>query len=498
MASSSRTERLRLRSRVEWWLVAVGLVVAAIALVGLPGRATFGARLSGDEPQYLLTAISLGDDLDLDVSDEIAERRYLPYHEVALDQQTMPLDASGRQVSPHDPLLPALLAPAMRLGGWAAAKAVLALIAGMTAALTAAVAHRRFHVPRRTAAVVTIAGFAGLPLAGYGTQVYPEMTAALATMVVVAGVTQQRRLASGPVDVPRGAWLVMVVAAIVALPWLSVKYVPVAAVCGVAVLARLRHSPRRLVAVVGSLVASGVVYLALHRWWYGGWTVYAAGDHFADTGEFGVVGTEVDLLGRSRRIVGLLVDRDFGIAAWSPIWFVLPLALAAAWARRREPGTALLVAIVAAAWLNATFVALTMHGWWMPGRQLVIGLPVGVVSTARWVGAARGRLVTVAVLGSVGLCNWLWLAIEASTGRRTLIVDFFDTASWPYRALRPVLPAGLGGGGGGDALLVGWAVLIAASVVVATHLSRGSVATDLVVYPAGYDVGREDVPTNAP
>jgi hypothetical protein len=56
-------------------LAALGLVVAAWAMIGIPAHATYGARVSADEPQYLLSAMSLGTDVDLDISDELAEER---------------------------------------------------------------------------------------------------------------------------------------------------------------------------------------------------------------------------------------------------------------------------------------------------------------------------------------------------------------------------------------------------------------------------------------
>ena len=62
-----------------------------------------------------------------------------------LPVQTEVLDG-GRQVSPHDPLLPLLLAAPMGLGGWLAAKLALAVLAGGVAALTVWVAVRRFGV----------------------------------------------------------------------------------------------------------------------------------------------------------------------------------------------------------------------------------------------------------------------------------------------------------------------------------------------------------------
>ncbi|MET0146179.1 MAG: hypothetical protein ABW328_15565, partial [Ilumatobacteraceae bacterium] len=170
-------------------MTVAGTIAVLASLAGIDARATYGARVTGDEPQYLVTATSIGEDLSLDVSDEIARRAYLPYHEIDLDPQTMALDPSGRQVSPHDPLLPALLAVPMRIGGWAAAKATLAIIAGITAALTAWVAIRRLGVSPTAAATAVGAAFAGIPLAAYGIQVYPEMPAALAVMIALACLT---------------------------------------------------------------------------------------------------------------------------------------------------------------------------------------------------------------------------------------------------------------------------------------------------------------------
>ena len=59
-------------------LVVVGLVVAAWATVAIPARATYGARTTADEPQYLLTRPQPGRGRDLDISDEIADAALRP------------------------------------------------------------------------------------------------------------------------------------------------------------------------------------------------------------------------------------------------------------------------------------------------------------------------------------------------------------------------------------------------------------------------------------
>jgi len=420
---------MRAPSSLGWLLLLVATLVTAAALVGLPARATYGARTTADEPQYLLSALSLAEDADLDISDELADRRYRPFHAIELDQQTFDLDADGQRLSPHDPLLPAILAAPMAVGGWPAAKATLAVLAGTLAALTTWIAVRRLHVEPITAAVVVGAFAMAPPLVSYGSQVYPEVPAALAVTVAVAALTgsmsSRALLAAG--------------AAIVTLPWLSVKYAAVAAVLAALLVRRSWAVDRaRTVATVGTLAVLGLVYLAVHQRVYGGWTVYAAGDHFVD-GELEVVGRDPDYLARSRRLIGLLVDRQFGLAAWNPAWLIAVPAVGWATAARL-PHRWVLVAPLATGWAVATWVALTMHGWWWPGRQVVVVLPLAVLLVA----AAADRRVAyraAAVVGAcLGLAGWIWLSIESHRGHRTLVVDFFETGYPPYRLWAHLLP----------------------------------------------------------
>ena len=203
-------------------MAAVAVWTFAMALPAIGARATYGARVTADEPYYLTTAISIGEDFDLDISDELDERRFEPYHEIDLNPQTIELDDSGRRISPHDPLLPALLALPMRLGGWIAAKAALAVFAAAAAAATLWLAVRRFGVRVGVGGLVVGAFYGAPPLTAYATQVYPEMPAALCLALALAAAT-------GPLG-RTGRALALV--CIVALLWLSVKFVPVAAVIG--------------------------------------------------------------------------------------------------------------------------------------------------------------------------------------------------------------------------------------------------------------------------
>lgn len=449
-------------------LLAVFVAVGLWALLGSGVRATYGGRVTADEPQYLLSAISLAEDLDLDIADELADERWRSFHRADLPRQTEPRP-DGSELSPHDPLLPVLLAPGVGLaqavaGDWehaelAGARTVLALVAGALAALLVWTAVARLGVRSETA-VVAVGAFAlAAPLSAYGNQVYPELVAALAVAAAAAAL-----LGSGDGPLPR-RWSVAWVIAVVALPWLGIKYAAVAAVlAGLGLLLDRRH---RWPALAG-LGLAGVAYLVVHQRVYGGWTVYAAGDHFVD-GELTVVGNDPDHLGRSVRLLGLLVDRHFGLLVWAPA-FALAVPAVAAVLRRRDRVAAVLLAPLAAGWATATWVALTMHGWWWPGRQVVVVVPLAVLATAWFVDRLRAagasapwRILVVA--GVIGAATWAWLALEATVGDLRLIIDFDRTAN-PWIGLAgAVLPDLRVDGWRTDVVLAAWGVAVGIALV---------------------------------
>ncbi|CAN5823399.1 hypothetical protein BH23ACT12_BH23ACT12_02550 [soil metagenome] len=410
-------------------MVVVFILAYAAAALGAPVRSSYGARITADEPEYLLTAISLAEDRSLDISDELARERYRPFHEVRIKPQAKVLEG-GRMVSPHDPLLPALLVPGAVAGGWLGAKMNLALYGALLAALLLWTGVRRFGVPAGRAAVVVGLFSVSAPFAAYGSQIYPEVPAALAVAAAIACVT-------GPLG-RRG--LGGFIVSIVGLVWLGTKFIPVAAILSLLAFWRLYRTGRRLEIAVGAgvLAVAGVFYLVGHLRWYGSLTVYATGAHFAETGEFSVMGVTPDFATRTSRLIGLLVDRRFGLAAWQPAWLVMIPALA--WVIRRRPaGWEVLVLPLAAGWLGATYLALTMHGWWWPGRQVVVVLPAAVLAILAWAGSARRFGVTVA-LGAAGVFNLGWLFVQGWRRELTMIVDFYETTNPLYRGWSRLLP----------------------------------------------------------
>jgi hypothetical protein len=320
------------------------------------------------------------------------------------------------------------MAVPVRAGGWLSARFALAAMAGMLSALLLWVAVRRFGIAVSAAAVTVGAFTLAAPLAVYGTQVYPELPAALALTAAVAG-------AMGP---PKWRNVALLGIAVVALPWLGIKYLGIAAaIAGVGLLRLAADRPRRALALGAVWCAAALAYAVSHQVIYGGWTAYASAGFLATEGN--VVGVDPDYLGRGARLVGLLVDRDFGLLAWTPV-FVLAVPALAALARRRPPGWIVLTAPLAAGWLSATFVAPSMHDWAWPGRQVVVVVPLLALTVAWWAGQSTARLRLVALSGAVGVLTYVWVLTDALRERIAVVVDFDRTRAPWFRAVGALLP----------------------------------------------------------
>ena len=176
-------------------------------------------RTAADEPQYLLTAISLAEDHDLDIADELGGARWRDFHASALPRQTEPTPGRAGDQPPRSRTAGAAGRSRSRSEVGSGAKVVLALCNGALGAVLVWAAVRRFGVAPRVAVPAVLAFTLAPPLAVYGAQVYPELPGAccVAGIVALAGARRHRRTA-----------LAGVVALAVAAAWLSVKYVPVA------------------------------------------------------------------------------------------------------------------------------------------------------------------------------------------------------------------------------------------------------------------------------
>lgn len=406
--------------RAPLWVGALALFVALVPvyLFSVDIRASWGASITGDEPFYLIATQSLLQDGDFDTSNQFANASYETFfdHADGLWRQSV-ARADGALLSPHNPGLSVLLLPGFAVGGLLGAQVQMILIAAATFALTFVFVARLTRFPRVAwGSVLAVALTA--PAFVYSSAIYPEVPAALAVVVALL------LLQPAPIVGPRRA--VLVVLALTALPWLGIKYAPLVVVIGL--YAAWRQTPRaRLVMLVGGLV-SGLAYIWFHISVYGGLTPYGLNLVYAGQSTVGITSAHIEFLERAYRLWGLFIDQRFGIGRWAPVLLVSAVATPLLW--KSGSAARLVLALFAAQILAATFIAITMMGWWFPGRTLITVLPLAALPVAYAWQASRPALravIVVAALYSVAIT--IAFALAGHAREVTSAVNPFDLRS---------------------------------------------------------------------
>jgi hypothetical protein len=329
------------------------LLTASLHLIGQIG-------LSGDEPWYLLQGFALLHFHTVDVA-RIIDNPSLFRHFLGggRDDHTLAIPGGAGRVLTYLPGYAALAAPLDALGGRALLVAAQALAGAVVAALVFAEA-RRLHCSQAVGIFAALAYVACLPALLYTGEVGPSTVATLAAFGAYLLVTRALPAASGQRLVVVCAGIGMLA---LALPWLHVRYVPLALVITIAAgllivrrmgvhlwprsrqpetpqqatrTARPRGGATRLgLLLVCGLPALGFALIALysHHYfgtWYPQYRAQAA-DAFLSQPD------PVHMLGLYRQ---MLLDARQGLIPWAPLMAIAPVGLALLW--RRQPREAAL------------------------------------------------------------------------------------------------------------------------------------------------------------
>jgi hypothetical protein len=339
----------------------------------------------GDEPHYLMVADSLLRDHDLDLTQDYAEGRYRAFHPAPLEPHYRVRGRHGEIYSLHAIGLSLLILPAYALGGYPAASFFMALLAALLARELRALV-LAFTGREGLALGVAWAVALSPPLIHYAGLIFSEIPAAL---LVAYGLRRARALGGSGASSALG-WG----AAMALLPWLNVRYALFPAILLVYAFSE-RPRPRTLVAALAPLLLSALAVAVYHRVLYGFFDprlVYGRKPEFA-------LGTLVEGL------PGLLLDQEFGLLVYAPLFALAALGLGRLLGGARRDGA------VAAALLS--LVLLTAGSWDMwrggfnpPARFLVPVVPVLALAVA----AALARGLSSAATLLVGWSLWCGLA----------------------------------------------------------------------------------------
>ena len=400
------------------FMVVIFLSLSLFYISSIDIRATRGASITGDEPFYLMTTQSLLEDGNLDISPQYATKSYKAFfdHEKDLWRQSVAM-SDETVLSPHNPGLSVLLVPGFALGGLLGSQVQMLLMAGMTFALTYLLVLRISGAQIVSFFATLAVGVSATPYI-YATEIYPEYPAGLALIIALLLIQGCTRIGT--------IRMLALVLCLTLIPWLGVKYSPLVVLLGSWAILNMSISSRIGFVLVG--VMSGFIFVWFHMETFGALTPYTIGAVYAGNDTLTIIDKHLSFDGRLYRVLGLFVDQRFGIARWAPILLLVPLGVAIS--LFRSSSTRWIAGLIGIQVFIASFVAVTMMGWWFPGRTLMTIAPLMSVLLALVILEANllGR-VFIIVLGIYSLMITLALMVGGHLEQVVIAVDPFKLPS---------------------------------------------------------------------
>ncbi|HEV3001976.1 MAG TPA: hypothetical protein VGW75_14635 [Solirubrobacteraceae bacterium] len=388
--------------------------------------------------RVLLVVESIVSDGDVDLRDEYRAQEY----EAWVDGEIEPVAGltGGRLHEPPGVGLALLLAAPYAVAGPVAAELLVAALLALGFVAAAGLARRLVPDPWATGGVL-VAGLSA-PALAWSTAIASEPVAAAA----VAGAALYTLRVRDEPTFRRATTAALLIAL---LPWLSVKYVPVAAVCALALARWLRRRRRGLTAFAALevVLVPAVLLISVNERLYGGLTPYAA-----VPGDATGASSAADYAGRAERLVTLFADPDWGILAWAPFAALALFALELLARSLRErlsvalPGVVdvevtagFLVALCAAQLAVAAFLSPVFEDpGGFPGRELLPAIPAAS-ALAAW--GLRHAPRIGAALGALTLAASAWLLVGARAGDGELAPP---SGPLPWAGAEPAVAAAAG------------------------------------------------------
>lgn len=395
MTASVRDRETSVAAPQRWQRFALPLLIGALCLAlyaaFIPQILRYLSPLTGDEPFYVMTAISLAHDRDLDELNNYQQRdfdSFYPPDPLPADwlgwpgfpRDLPPHAANGERAglySKHGLGVAVLILVPYAIGGRVAVLVLLNLVAAAVAVNMVLLARRYGHGWLVAAVLAALLAFSN-PLMSYAYLIFPEIFAALAIIYAYRRSREEENSAL--------QWFA-IGCALATLPWLHARFVP--AILGLVWILwprwwAERSWSRRLAGLLPpalSAIALLSYYLIIyHR------PFPSAEDHAGFNWPHEIVNA----------FFGLFLDEQWGLIIYAPLYLLAAAGLPSLWRRRRDDAVALLIVLLPYLAMIA-FYRVWWGEWGPPARYLAPIAPLAVAPIAAWVRAIRPAITAVGV-----------------------------------------------------------------------------------------------------
>ena len=309
----------------------------------------------GDEPHYLVITQSLLSDGDLRIQNNHDRRDYAVYYDGSLAPDSIVRGQDGQQYSIHAPGVSALVLPGFAVFGYVGAQATIVLCAAAAGVLV-------WWIGWLAAGRVSAAWFAWAAVAGsiaflvQSVTIYPDGPGALVT--AAACWLLLRLWMRGTHERP--SQLVIVGAALAALPWLHTRFAILAAGFGLAIVWAALTGPQPLSIRIRRLAAFlAVPVVSAAAWFLFFLRIYGTPDPRAPYGAM----SDASWAFVPGGLAGLFFDQQFGLFTYAPV-LVAVVALVAVRPPKALSAAVTVPLVIAMAYL----IGVTTVWMWWAGR----------------------------------------------------------------------------------------------------------------------------------
>jgi len=324
--------------------------VAFCVFVAVGFKMSSDVGLSGDEPHYLLITYSILEDGDLRVQNNYVEADYQHFYRGKIGRHL----AVGTPYSVHGIGLPLLLVPGYAVAGMSGVVVTLAFLGTLLVGSIFRVG-RHLGVSEEAATLAAFAFALTSPALFLCVSAYPELPAAVVVMVVFARLSSQA---------PAGLYVALGFSTLVGtLPFLHMKFLPLAIVLWFALAVRLPSRGARVAVGVGACVGA-IAFVVFF---------YCTTGSFDPTASYGR--QRIFMSGIPIGLAGLLFDQEYGLAVFAPVYLLGLVGLVTL--VRRHPFLGVVsVCVLAAVALPGAAHPLWSGGNSPPARFLFPALPL--------------------------------------------------------------------------------------------------------------------------